>query len=206
MLEGQQRREAGMAADTEHDPQDAEEQALLQGFLDLDTPEGYRAEFIEGEIVVSPPPFAKHEKIVTRIIMQVRDHATAIDFAGQVGLRLERGTRCTKNLLIPDTVFAPLELDVFEVEDSWIPSHDLLMVVEVTSGKPERDRGVKRHCYAKAGIPLYLLVDRSEQTVTLFSEPDRAGEDYREDVRVVFGKPVELPEPFSFSLDTNEFV
>jgi hypothetical protein len=65
---------------------------------------------------------------------------------------------------------------------------------------------VKRHCYAKAGIPLYLLVDRSEQTVSLFSEPDQAAEDYREDVRVVFGKPVELPGPFSFTLETAEFV
>ncbi|MFI0353880.1 Uma2 family endonuclease [Actinomadura sp. 9N407] len=194
-----------MAADMEHDPRCVEEQRLLNGFLELDTPEGYRAEFIEGEIVVSPPPFAKHEKIVARIIMQVRDHAATIDFAGQVGLRLDRGERCTKNLLIPDTVFAPLEFDVFEVEDPWIPPHDLLMVVEVTSGKPERDRGVKRHCYAKAGIPLYLLVDRSEQTVTLFNEPDQAAEDYREDVRVGFGKPVELPEPFSFTLDTGEF-
>lgn len=29
---------------------------LLEGFLALDTPEGFRAELIDGEIVVSPPP------------------------------------------------------------------------------------------------------------------------------------------------------
>lgn len=78
------------------------------------------------------------------------------------------------------------------------------MVLEVTSAKPERDRGVKRHCYAKAGIPLYLLVDRADQSVTLFSEPDAAVEDYREDVRVTFGKPLDLPEPFAFTLDTSQ--
>jgi hypothetical protein len=62
-----------------------------------------------------------------------------------------------------------------------------------------------RHCHAKGGIPLYLLVDRTERTVTLFSEPDEGAEDYREDVRVTFGKPVDLPEPFAFALDTADF-
>lgn len=31
-------------------------EVLLEGFLALDTPEGFRAELIEGEIVVTPPP------------------------------------------------------------------------------------------------------------------------------------------------------
>jgi hypothetical protein len=31
---------------------------LLADFLSLDTPEGYRAELIHGEIVVTPPPTA----------------------------------------------------------------------------------------------------------------------------------------------------
>jgi hypothetical protein len=49
------------------------------------------------------------------------------------------------------------------------------------------------------------LVDRDEQQVTLFSQPDVTTEDYRGVVRVPFGKPLELPEPFGFTLQTDEF-
>jgi hypothetical protein len=77
------------------------------------------------------------------------------------------------------------------------------MVAEVTSGRPEKDRGPKRRGYAAAGIPFYLLIDRTEGTVTRYSTP--MDEDYREIVRVPSGKPLDLPEPFSFALDTAAF-
>ncbi|MFE0626385.1 hypothetical protein ACFW3D_05380 [Streptomyces sp. NPDC058864] len=46
-------------------------------------------------------------------------------------------------------------------------------------------------------------MDRTEGTVTLYSESD--AEDYRQDVRVLFGKELDLPEPFAFTLDTSAF-
>ncbi|MFD0856297.1 Uma2 family endonuclease [Actinomadura adrarensis] len=193
-------------ADTEHDLSCAHEQSVLDVFLNLDTPEGSRAELIEGEIVVSPAPIGKHEKILSRINWQVaRKSAVDMDCSGHKGLRLARGERCVKNYVIPDGVYAPMSLDLFETADSWMPADGVTMVAEVTSGTPERDRVVKRHCYAKAGVPLYLLVDCAEGTVSLLSEPDRKSEDYRETLRVVFGKPLDLPAPFDFALETVDF-
>jgi Uma2 family endonuclease len=77
------------------------------------------------------------------------------------------------------------------------------MVVEVTSSRPEDDRKSKRHAYAAAKIPLYLLVDRETRRATLFSDPERG--DYQRTSTVSFGGSVELPEPFSFKLDTSQF-
>lgn len=37
------------------------EDDLLKAFLELDTPAGFRAELIEGEIVVTAPPDGSHE-------------------------------------------------------------------------------------------------------------------------------------------------
>ncbi|MEV4252811.1 Uma2 family endonuclease [Spirillospora sp. NPDC049652] len=184
----------------------SEERALLAWFLELDPPEGFRAELIEGEVVVSPAPASRHEKCLSRLSRQVaRESATPMDFSGNKGLALQSGGRCTKNYAIPDGVFAPLDLDLFDSEDNWISPDGVALVVEVTSGRADHDRKVKRHCYAKAALPHYLLVDRQRQSVTLFSEPDEQRQDYRAATRVPFGKSLPLPEVFGFELETSDF-
>ncbi len=178
---------------------------LLEGFLALDTPEGFRAELIEGEIVVTPPPDGDHESYINMILKQViRRSASDMDFSGNKGLTVPRGGLCVRNHVIPDGTFAPTELDLFPGAESWMPCEGVSMVVEVTSTKPDRDRKAKRHCYARGGIPLYLLVDRDNSDVTLFSDPENG--DYRQHVTVPFGKRLDLPAPFSFSLETTRFV
>ncbi|MFJ8488577.1 Uma2 family endonuclease [Streptomyces sp. NPDC094038] len=65
------------------------------------------------------------------------------------------------------------------------------------------DREGKRRCCARAQIPLYLLVDRERETVSLFSDPEDG--DYVARHTLPFGKPIILPEPFGFELDTSAF-
>ncbi|WLW55516.1 Uma2 family endonuclease [Streptomyces sp. YU58] len=182
-----------------------QEEVLLEGFLALDTPEGFRAELIDGEIVVTPPPDGEHEKYISRIVRQViKQSRTDMDFSGNKGLRLRSGEACPKNHVIPDVTLAPVALDLFGGADSWMPCDDVAMVLEVTSTKPKADREAKRRCYARGGIPLYLLVDREAASVTLFSDPEK--DDYREVCTRPFGKPLILPDPFAFDLETTDFL
>lgn len=106
--------------------------------------------------------------------------------------------------MIPDVVFVPV--GAFAGRPSWMSPADVLLVVEVTSSKAERDRRAKRRAYASGQVPLYLLIDRGEQSVTLFGEPGGSGDliDFRASTRVPFGKSIELPSPFAFSLETDE--
>jgi hypothetical protein len=85
-----------------------------------------------------------------------------------------------------------------------MPCEGVAMVVEVTSTRPEADREAKRRCYARGGISLYLLVDRDDSSVTLFSDPEK--DDYRQLCILPFGKPFPLPDPFVFDLDTTDFL
>lgn len=187
-----------------HEPL-TQEDVLLEGFLALDTPEGFRAELIEGEIVVTPPPDGDHEDCISHIVRQViRASRTDMDFSGNKGLRLRTGPGCTRNHVIPDATFAPRELRLFRGAESWMPSDGVAMVVEVTSTRPHADREAKRRCYAGAGIPLYLLVDRDASSVTLLSDPGNG--DYRQLCTLPFGKPLPLPEPFGFDLETSDLV
>jgi Uma2 family endonuclease len=180
-----------------------QEEILLAAFLALDTPEGFRAELIEGEIVVTPPPDGQHEHFITRLMKQViRRSRTDMDFSGNKGLRLDKGGNCPKDHVVPDGTFAPAHLDLYLDARPWMPSDGVAMVLEVTSTKPRTDREAKRHCYARAGIPLYLLVDRDASSVTLFGAP--RNDDYREHCAVPFGKSLALPEPFAFDLESTD--
>ncbi|MEX3107226.1 Uma2 family endonuclease [Streptomyces sp. V2] len=176
---------------------------LLEGFLALDTPEGFRAELLEGEIVVTPPPDGDHEDYIGLIVSQVlRKSQVDIQFSGNKGLKL--GSGAPRNHVIPDGTFAPQELRLYRGADPWMPPDGVALVLEVTSTKPRADRVAKRHGYAHAGIPLYLLVDRDSSSLTLFSDPE--DEDYRQHITLPFGKPLPLPEPFGFELETGEFL
>ncbi|MDK1473105.1 Uma2 family endonuclease [Streptomyces sp. 549] len=187
-----------------HEPPPTQEQLLLESFLALETPEGFKAELIEGEIVVAPPPDGDHEDYISTVVRQVvRSATTEMDVSGNKGLILPRGGLCPRNRAIPDATFAPRSLRLFRGAEPWMPCDGVAMVAEVTSSKPFGDRGTKRACYALAGIPLYLLIDRERSSVTLLSEPD--GDDYTRAISRAFGKPVPLPEPFGFELETADF-
>jgi Uma2 family endonuclease len=188
-----------------HEPITQAGDVLLEGFLALDTPEGFRAELIEGEIVVTPPPDGDHENYINKIVKQIiRRSRTDMDFSGNKGLTLRPATGSARNHVIPDCTLAPAELSVFEGADSWMPCDGVAMVLEVTSTRPQADREAKRRAYAQGAIPLYLLVDREASALTLFTDPERG--DYRERHTVPFGKPLALPEPFGFDLETADFL
>ena len=187
-----------------HEPTPTQEELLLESFLALETPEGFKAELIEGEIVVSPAPDGDHEDVIELVVAQMYDHSKVrMQFSGNKGLRLPSGGRCPRNHVVPDGTFAPRELRLFRGAPSWMEPDGVALVVEVTSSRADLDRIAKRHCYARAGIPLYLLVDREQGIVVLHSDP--ADEDYADAHSTAFGKAVPLPAPFSFDLETSDF-
>jgi hypothetical protein len=50
-------------------------------------------------------------------------------------------------------------------------------------------------------VPVYLLLDMQVKEITVFSEPSEKG--YQAHRTVPFGKPLWIPEPFGFDLDTS---
>ncbi|MFF1908180.1 Uma2 family endonuclease [Kitasatospora sp. NPDC058218] len=178
---------------------------LLELFLALDTPEGLRAELIDGEILIALPRDGDHEDLLSRVITQLsRNAAVNMQVSGNKGLRLRSGGHHPPDHVIPDATFAPEELRLFRGAPSWTDPQGVAMVAEVTSTKPDQDRIAKRHCYARAAIPLYLLIDRERSQVSIFGTPHR--DEYTEVHIAAFGEPLDLPAPFGFELDTKPFL
>ncbi len=159
---------------------------------------GDRTEIIEG-IITPVTPTWDHEraaKLVRRQIEARVDELGCVEGSGNLDLP------GSSNWYVPDIAVVP---DALARGGGALLPDQTLLIVEVTStSNAETDRVVKRKRYAEYGAPLYLLVDRTEKTVTLFSEPGRLGYT-KVDGPHAFGTPVRLPEPFGLELGTGGF-
>jgi Uma2 family endonuclease len=171
-------------------------------------PDTVRAEIIDGELIVNAmTPPVSHALTISVL-------RRAIDSVDDL-IELERTTvslPATEEEYVPDLAYYRFdELD----PDVWLnPASALVMAVEVVSGKDNsnaarRDRKDKARGYAASGVPLYLLVDQPRKQAVLHSEPhyvpDAKGNRYARIVYVAYGEPLELPEPFSRTIDTSIF-
>lgn len=164
----------------------------------IDPPEGYRVEIVDGNIVMSASPFGKHAHIVARIRrailpslptqFEVYDNTTLED------PYLQR--------YVPDLAIWPVEL--VDTETEWVFSgNQCLLAVEVTSPGQERRDHEKAKGYARSDVPIYLLVDRKQRVCILCTEPE--GDRYKDRHELAFGKPVTLPLDPPVTIDTSDF-
>ncbi len=197
------RNEGESALAMTHDPISL--QLLVEWFVELEAPTGFRAELIEGEFVLTPPPDGEHEHCISRILSQMYRRSRAdMQFSGHKGLTLKSAEGQPLDHVIPDGTFVPRELRLFRGAAPWMPCEGVTLVLEVTSPRRRTDRETKRRCYARGALPFYLLADREASSITLFSAPE--SDDYQQHCTVAFGKPLPLPAPFSFDLDTTDFL
>ena len=165
---------------------------------EIDPPEGYRVEIIEGLITMSACPIGKHANIVRAIRRAVEPTLPEEEFGIYENITLEEPEI---DRYIPDLQVWPIEL--LDCDDSVFPGDRCLLAVEVTSPKQERRDYAKAAGYARSGVPVYLVVDRKRQVCVVFTEPE-AGT-YRDRHEVPFGKPVTLPLDTPATFDTSRF-
>ncbi|MEU6352389.1 Uma2 family endonuclease [Streptomyces sp. NPDC047072] len=191
-----------MTPRTEHRPQ-----MSVEEFEELErhAPETVRLEFIRGKVQVKPVTDGNHDQIVAWLQRLCMQHRPELWLYGDRGMKVER---YRKGRARPDGVLAPFGFPVGHGD--WSEAAGVLMAVEVTSHDSDthqRDRVDKPDGYAATGIPVYLLIDRDDCTVTVFTHPEDGR--YRQQVNKPFGATVQLPEPVNILLDTEplkEFV
>ncbi|MFE0251413.1 Uma2 family endonuclease [Streptomyces sp. NPDC059010] len=170
--------------------------------LSAAAPRGWRVELIEGEIYVTPPANGEHEEILAEVNHQVGRKASDDSLRNYGGIGLNVPGSSDTGHVEPDLVIAPK--GSFDDQEEWHDPSGVLLVAEVTSkSTADRDRHMKIRGYARAGIPVYLLIDRDEAEVTVYSEP--SGDEYTQNPKYKLGLAVPLPSPLGFELDTAEF-
>jgi Uma2 family endonuclease len=138
----------------------------------LHTPDdGKRYEVLEGDLVVSPAPRTKHQRIVMRLIRLLIAAEDA-----EHGLAL--GAPCDvvfseHDVVEPDLLFvAKARKDIIAVEN--VQGAPDLAVEVISEGSRKRDVITKRGIYERYGVRFYWLVDPEEETVRVFELKDGA--------------------------------
>jgi Uma2 family endonuclease len=167
-----------------------------------------RVELIHGDVLTAVATSgAAHRKIVAQITRGFNDdwHRGRTSVRWELGI----GDFQVERVDDPDCFFVPdIAIAYPDTRTNKEFRENLVMVVEVTSPKsPEtvgNDRVVKRKHYAKAGVALYLLVDQEYGEWHLYALAG-AWPGYQVHSWGVYGQPIKLPEPFRFTLRTDEW-
>ncbi|MFG1750298.1 Uma2 family endonuclease [Streptosporangium sandarakinum] len=163
-----------------------------------------RTEIIDGNLIVSPfgtPRHARIARILSRALIPVEDANGWESFDGNVDICIE-GPR---DAMAPDYCIVPLDAPLWGGRE--ILSSGVIMVAEVVSpGSTRTDHLVKPGVYAGCGIPIMMIIDpvSSPPAVTVLSDPEDGA--YRTAVHAELGKPVRIPDPVDFDLDTSIFL
>ncbi|MFF2662592.1 Uma2 family endonuclease [Kitasatospora sp. NPDC058032] len=168
--------------------------------LERIAPEGVRIEWSGDTLIMQASPSNIHQLNIAQVRRQFERHAPDGYLPSE---RSEIVSPDVSKGREPDLTYLPVE--VLSESGNRAPAAEALIAVEVVSpSNPGNDWMDKLHDYAVMRIPLYLIVDPREQTVTLFSEPDHDRYHTRSDRK--FGDEIHIPEPFGFVLSLEALV
>lgn len=135
----------------------------LPEFMEHD---GYRYEYIAGELVVTRFSSPRHQEVIGRLLFLMYPFAKAHQL-GRVCLGPVDIVFAIGDLMAPDLAFVREERLAIIGERAIEGPPDL--IVEVVHEVTEvRDRGIKRERYALYGVPEYWIVDPWKGQVGLF--------------------------------------
>lgn len=162
-------------------------------------PPGHRAEVIAGTLVIAPSPSARHQLVHAEVRAQLdRLLPTHLTVTSSVILDM----RATTERYVPDVT--AVEGTALDSDERLLDATQAQLVAEIVSPhKADHDRVTKVRGYAASAVPIYLLVDPLDRSVTLFHDP--AGDKYQHVHRVPFGASIELPAPYNGKIDTSAF-
>ncbi|CAM5489808.1 Uma2 family endonuclease [Streptomyces pilosus] len=175
-------------------------ESLLRTLDGLDVPDGYKAEIIRGNIVVSPWSKGYYHRVMRLVCEQIEPHLPAGHTIG-----------CGPFLYVfpgDERAYGPdihaAHEHAFETISNHLNGEALSFVAELTSTSTrDDDLTDKVRTYGRAGVPVYLLLDMQEEQATVLSTPSAKGYEARE--TRPFGEKLSIPAPFDCTLDTSGF-
>jgi Uma2 family endonuclease len=175
-------------------------EGLLDLLDELHVPDGFKAEIIRGNIVVSSWSKAYYADVMDLVCDQLRPY-------------LPEDHRITWGPLLyvfpgSERAYGPdihaAHRSVRQTTSNRLDGEALSFVAELTSPSTrDDDLTDKVETYGKAGVPVYLILDMQEEKATVLWAPSAEG--YTARLTKPFGEKIEIPAPFDCTLDTTGF-
>lgn len=125
--------------------------------------DGLRYEVIGGELVVSPAPSTKHQRVSFRLSRILGDHLERVGIGEAFAAPID-AILGTHDIVQPDLVVV-LQHHAERITDAGIDGAPDI-VIEITSPSSQRiDRIRKSATYATFGVPEYWIVDPETETI-----------------------------------------
>ena len=156
---------------------------IAAGILTDDDP----VELLEGWLVFKMPKNPRH-RAATKLVREAIEERLPEDWYVDSQEPITIGNSEPE----PDVVV--VRGDTRQYLDRHPGPADIGLVVEVSDTTLDRDRGVKKQTYARAGIPIYWIVNLVDSQVEAYSQPSEAEVDYllRQDYSLLANLPINL--------------
>ncbi|MET7357365.1 Uma2 family endonuclease [Streptomyces sp. NPDC005562] len=162
---------------------------------------GHRVEILYGSIVVTPPPDGSHQVTLSWLTVALHDagaRKAGLRFLQGIGLWLPTGP---DDYAVPDLSIVDDDYKDAVVERNCYAPHVFQLVLEVTSSNWGNDLVTKVEMYARANVPVYVVVDRKHGEVLVHSGP--VGDAYGARSCYQRGQTFTLPSSVGISLDLS---
>ncbi len=162
----------------------------------LSLPESnYQVELVDGKVIVNEP-VPRHQRLLVRILSQLLRLCPP---GYEVLPSLDWVLRSSNPALVraPDLLILPEGFD-----EPRLTSPPLLAVEILSPSTVRTDLIRKRDEYAKAGLQHYLVADPDEPALAYYALSDGL----LREVRPMSAEALELPEPFSGSIDPRSLL
>ncbi|MEU1182161.1 Uma2 family endonuclease [Streptomyces sp. NPDC005820] len=161
---------------------------IAEANLIMESLPGRRVEIIGGQILVSPAPDGPHSEALMLFAVPFLQLGLVRALPG-IGLWLPTGP---EDYVIPDLSVVDDDYRDHRVENSCYDPACFRLVMEVTSSNWKTDLRAKVTSYARAGIPVYVIIDRRHQRLHVLTDPVR--DSYTTHHIHTAGESVTLPE------------
>ncbi|MGA5819158.1 Uma2 family endonuclease [Kitasatospora sp. NPDC094028] len=159
---------------------------------------GHRVEILGGQITVTPPPDGPHGETLTDLMIPLWAaglHGDKSRVVQGMGLWLPGGP---SDYAIPDLSIVDADYREHLIEHNCYDPAVFRLVLEVTSSNFTNDLKAKPPLYAQAAVPVYVIVDRTNQRVMVLTDPK--GSEYRVHAVHHPGQSFTLPESIGASV------
>jgi len=138
----------------------------------LKTPEDERYELIEGELLMTPSPITRHQRISRKIVFTLEKFVTENDL-GEVFDAPYDVYFDNENVVQPDILFVSKERSNIIGEKNIQGSPDLVIEI-ISESTAYRDLVQKKKLYARFGVKEYWIVFPGEEFIEIYTLKDNA--------------------------------